>query len=449
MSLTVSNRRPSSDGRPAIVVDNVSKRFRLYREKPSSVKERFTKLRGAVYEEYWALKDVSIEVPRGTTYGLVGSNGSGKSTMLRVMAGIHRPTSGSVNVDGRVSALLELGAGFHPELTGRENIYLNAAILGLTRKTIAAKMDDIIEFAGLGAFVDSPVKVYSSGMFVRLGFSVAVHVEPEVLLVDEVIAVGDEDFQRRCFDHLYKLRNSGSTIVLVTHDLGLVQGMCDNAAWLDKGVLKKVGRAPDVVHAYLDQVNEVETKRIEEKSKPIEVTDAETVEAEDIADVRSSHDLVEIEDVEFLDAEGRPTLTITPLEKLTMRVHWRAKVAQPEPLFSFAVENEAGVYVANPGMQPKPTWRDIPAGPGYVDYRMDELVLGPGQYTFTVAAHDHAGTTILHKRERFITLRVQPGNTLVLGLIDMMGTWVPPVSMAKDDDQFEVAPGPFDMAQEQ
>jgi lipopolysaccharide transport system ATP-binding protein len=425
VTLLLSDRRSESTSAPAVVVDDVSKRFRLYREKPSSLKERFTRLKGSVHEDYWALRNVSLEVPRGTTYGLIGHNGSGKSTLLRLMAGIHRPTSGRIDVDGRVSALLELGAGFHPELTGRENIYLNGSILGLGRREINGKIDDIIEFAGIDEFIDSPVKIYSSGMFVRLGFSVAVHVEPDILIVDEVIAVGDEDFQRRCFDHLYRLRNSGATIIMVTHSLNLVQSMCDRAAWLDHGGLRAVGSAPDVVHKYLDEVNVVEAKRLENDAA------SEVVRSDEVA-IRSSHDLIRIEDVEFLDAQGNATLTASPMERLTLRVHWRSKLPLPEPLFSFAVESEAGVYVANPGMQPSSEYRELSAGEGYVDYQMDELVLGPGQYTFTVAAHDHAGTTILDKRERFLTLRVQPGSHFVLGLVEMRGKWKGPTTTVKE-----------------
>jgi homopolymeric O-antigen transport system ATP-binding protein len=419
VTLLLSDRRSVSTAEPAIVVDNVSKQFRLYKERSSSLKERVTHLKRAVYDKYWALKDVSLSVPRGTTFGLIGHNGSGKSTLLRLMAGIHRPTSGKVHVDGRVSALLELGAGFHPELTGRENIYLNGSILGLNRKTINAKIDEIVDFAGLGEFIDTPVKIYSSGMFVRLGFSVAVHVDPDILIIDEVIAVGDEDFQRRCFDHLYRLRTNGSTIVMVTHSLNLVQQMCDNAAWLDHGELKALGAAPEVVHHYVDQVNVVEAERIGSHEGGGVSIDVE-------AD--AAHGLIKISKVEFLDRDGRPTNVANPKDPLTIRIHWTSAAPVEEPLFSFAIENEAGVYVANPGMRANPGSGKVLVGEGYVDYQMAELVLGPGQYTLSVAAHDHTGTTVLDKRERILTLRVQPGPFIVNGLVEMMGSWRAPVS---------------------
>jgi ABC-type polysaccharide/polyol phosphate transport system ATPase subunit len=417
VTLLLPDRRTTGASEPAVVVTDVSKRFRLYKDRSTSLKERLTRLRRSVFDEYWALRDVSLEVPQGTTYGLIGHNGSGKSTLLRLMAGIHRPTSGTVDVRGRVSALLELGAGFHPELTGRENVYLNGSILGLGRKAINAKIDEIVEFAGLGEFIDSPVKIYSSGMFVRLGFSVAVHVEPDILIIDEVIAVGDEDFQRRCFDHLYRLRSQGATIIMVTHSLNLVQTMCDNAAWLDHGQLRALGPAPEVVHQYLDQVNVVEAERMEGVSV-------------DVSEERALHDLITIERVEFLGPGGQPTRTATPKDPLTVRLHWNVHEPIEVPLFSFAVESEAGVYVANPGM--RTSSGKLPAGPGYVDYRIDELVLGPGQYTFSVAAHDHTGTTVLDKRERFLNLRVQPGAHVVYGLMDMLGTWEPPVPQTEE-----------------
>lgn len=418
MTLLLSDTKVVSTAEPAIVVDDVSKRFRLYKERSSSLKERVTRLQRSVYDEYWALKDVSFSVPRGSTFGLIGHNGSGKSTLLRLMAGIHRPTSGKVHVDGRVSALLELGAGFHPDLTGRENIYLNGSILGLNRKTINNKIDEIVDFAGLGEFIDTPVKIYSSGMFVRLGFSVAVHVDPDILIIDEVIAVGDEDFQRRCFDHLYRLRSNGSTIVMVTHSLNLVQQMCDNAAWLDHGEMKALGAAPDVVHHYLDQVNVVEAERIGSHEADTAV-DRASIDAE--AD--SAHRLLKLPKVEFLDRHGHPTMVAVPKQPLTIRIHWTSTVPVEEPLFSFAIENEAGVYVANPGMRATGAPGEMLLGEGHVDYRMDELVLGPGQYTLSVAAHDHSGTTVLDKRERFITLRVQPGPHIVNGMVSLMGAW--------------------------
>ena len=240
----------------SIHVQGVSKKFRLERNRPSSIKEAMLRIgKKSDADDFWVLRDINLEIEPGAFFGLIGHNGSGKSTLLRLMAGIHRPTSGTIESEGRLSALLELGSGFHPDLTGRENVYLNGAMLGLSRKQMAASMDQIIAFSGIGEFIDEPVKIYSSGMYVRLGFAVAVNVDPELLLVDEVIAVGDEEFQRRCMAHMNKLREGGTTIVLVSHNTQLMADLCDRLGWLDHGRLMKVGDPDEVIEAYLDHVN--------------------------------------------------------------------------------------------------------------------------------------------------------------------------------------------------
>jgi ABC-2 type transport system ATP-binding protein len=231
---------------PAIEVADVSKRFRVFRERPTSLKQRLLTSRSRA-EDFWALRDVSIDVGEGSTFGLIGHNGSGKTTLLKCVAGILRPTSGTIRQRGRLAALLELGAGFHPELTGRENVYLNASFLGLSRKQTDAAFDDIVAFAELEDFIDNEVKFYSSGMLVRLGFAVAVHVEPDVLLIDEVLAVGDEAFQAKCLDRIRAFQHQGRTIVIVTHALDTVIEICDRAAMLHHGQLHAIGMPADVV----------------------------------------------------------------------------------------------------------------------------------------------------------------------------------------------------------
>ena len=231
---------------PAIEVHDVSKRFRIYREKPTSLKQRLLTSRSRA-EDFWALRDVALDVGEGSTFGLIGHNGSGKTTLLKCVAGILRPTSGAILQRGRLAALLELGAGFHPELTGRENVYLNASFLGLSRKQTDAAFDDIVAFAELERFIDTEVKFYSSGMLVRLGFAVAVHVEPDVLLIDEVLAVGDEAFQAKCLNRVREFQREGRTIVLVTHALDTVTEICDRAAMLHHGELHAIGMPAEVV----------------------------------------------------------------------------------------------------------------------------------------------------------------------------------------------------------
>ena len=231
---------------PAIEVADVSKRFRVYRDKPTSLKQRVLSSRSRA-EDFWALRDIALDVGEGSTFGLIGHNGSGKTTLLKCVAGILRPTSGTIRQRGRLAALLELGAGFHPELTGRENVYLNASFLGLSRKQTDAAFDDIVAFAELETFIDNEVKFYSSGMLVRLGFAVAVHVDPDVLLIDEVLAVGDEAFQAKCLDRIRAFQREGRTIVLVTHALDTVIEICDRAAMLHHGELHAIGMPADVV----------------------------------------------------------------------------------------------------------------------------------------------------------------------------------------------------------
>jgi ABC-2 type transport system ATP-binding protein len=231
---------------PALEVADVSKKFRLYRERPTSLKARVLRSRMRA-EDFWALRDVSFRVPEGGSLGLIGHNGSGKTTLLKIVAGILRPTSGVVRQRGRLAALLELGAGFHPELTGRENVYLNASFLGLSRRETDAAYEGIVAFAELRDFMDNQVKFYSSGMLVRLGFAVAVHVDPEVLLIDEVLAVGDEAFQAKCLDRIGQFQRDGRTIVLVTHALDTVTQICDRAVMLHHGEVHAVGAPADVV----------------------------------------------------------------------------------------------------------------------------------------------------------------------------------------------------------
>ena len=234
----------------AVEVQNVSKMFRLYHEKNQYLKTALLRGRRARYEDFWALKDVSLDIKEGQTFGIIGPNGSGKSTLLKCLAGILTPDSGSITMNGRMSALLELGAGFHPDLSGRENIFLNGAILGMSRAEVTTKFDQIVDFSGLESFIDTPVKNYSSGMVVRLGFAVAINVDPDILVVDEVLAVGDLSFQQRCLEKINDMRSAGQTIILVSHGLSEVSQMCDSVAWISGGRVAEIGTASVVVDDY-------------------------------------------------------------------------------------------------------------------------------------------------------------------------------------------------------
>lgn len=238
----------------SIEIRRLSKKFRIYKERNQNLKTALLRRRASLYEEYWAVKDVSLDILAGETFGMIGSNGSGKSTLLKCLARILYPTSGSFEINGRMAALLEVGSGFHPELSGRENIYLNGSILGMTKKEINERFDSIVDFSGVGEFIDQPVKNYSSGMYVRLGFSVAIHVDPEVLLVDEVLAVGDEAFQQKCYAKFQELRSRGKTVVIVSHALDVMETLCDKIAWLEKGELKFVGDAKEAIRLYQESL---------------------------------------------------------------------------------------------------------------------------------------------------------------------------------------------------
>lgn len=234
----------------AVSVEHVSKRFRMYHERNDSLKSMVMRGKKSVHEDFWALKDVSFEVPHGTTFGLIGKNGSGKSTLLKCLAKILWPEEGSITARGKQASLLEVGSGFHPELSGRENVFLNGSILGMSRKEVTRKFDEIVSFSGVGHFIDQPVKNYSSGMYVRLGFSVAVAVTPDILVVDEVLAVGDATFQKRCREKFKEMKKEGRTVILVSHSMNTVKDMCDEVAWLNEGELKMIGKTNDVVAAY-------------------------------------------------------------------------------------------------------------------------------------------------------------------------------------------------------
>ena len=242
-----------------ICLEGISKRYYLRSQRPGDIKTTVLHLPSFLFPDrnrkaFWALDDVSFTVKRGESLGIVGPNGSGKSTLLKIMADLARPTQGKIDVRGRISALLELGAGFHPQITGRENAILNAVLLGLTRREAKQVLPDIIAFSELGDFIDEPMRTYSSGMYIRLGFSVAVHVHADVLLVDEVLAVGDAEFQQKCFDHIEKLRAKGVTIILVSHDLGSVTRFCERAILLHHGQVQVEGKSQPVVHEYLSRI---------------------------------------------------------------------------------------------------------------------------------------------------------------------------------------------------
>lgn len=387
---------------PAIVVDNVSKRFLLQEDRASSIKELFTTRRDRNPDKgFWAVRDVSLEIPSGSTFGLIGHNGSGKSTLLRLMAGIHQPTRGEISARGRISALLELGSGFHPDLTGRENIYLNGAMLGIGRKDMHRNLDRIVEFSGLQEFIDQPVKVYSSGMYVRLGFAVAVHVEPEILLVDEVMAVGDEEFQRRCLEHMYSLRRDGVTIVFVSHSLGLVESMCERAAWLDHGKLLEVGSASDVCNSYLDRVNAEENDR-----RTAEMIERDSERSVDVVGEHTGSGEMRIFHIDYLNPSIERVPHFTTGEPGRIRLWYDATEPVDSPVITFDVFHENGAHVFGGSTHGRIETGHIGTGQGYVDYVIDAVILTPGHYFVGVEVTDREGLRTFDKCKRLLDLKV-------------------------------------------
>lgn len=352
---------------PAIEAVGLSKKFRIRSEVRHSFKERFTRGRAPAHRDFWALRDATFSVPRGSSLAIIGHNGSGKSTALKVLTGIYRPTSGSVSVNGRVAALLEVGAGFHPELTGRENIRLNGTILGFTGREMDRMMDEIIDFADIGDFIDNPIKHYSSGMHVRLGFAVSVMVRPEILIVDEVIAVGDEEFQRKCFDHMHGLRRDGTTMVLVSHSMAQVQQLCDEAVWLEHGVVQDIGPTRSVATAYLDRVNQTEADRAAANSR------------EEVAHDRRGSGEIRVAGVSFLGADRAPLQR--PITGSATIIRLDVRVERPVERVSFGIEirNTDGVPVMALESGADDLVSLVP-GAATVDWDMGQFLLAPGQY---------------------------------------------------------------------
>jgi ABC-2 type transport system ATP-binding protein/lipopolysaccharide transport system ATP-binding protein len=392
----------------AIEVQDVSKRFRLYTDRPGSVKQLFTKFGRPKYEDFWAVRNVSLDINEASVAGLIGHNGCGKSTLLRMMAGIHFPTSGSVVTRGRISALLELGAGFHPDLTGRENVYLNASILGLSRKQTDVIFDRIVEFSGLAAFIDSPVKHYSSGMYVRLGFSVAVHVDPQILLVDEVIAVGDEDFQRRCLDHLAGLKASGVTIVLVSHNLGVIGDLCDQVTWMDHGVIRDSGEPAEVIGNYLREVNAVESTRLRNEAETASQTtrEAQTTAWEMVNDDRESLGFA---------VTGQP---------INLRIALPEHFATEDHAYSLVIETESGIVVGETDLS-APMSKEGPFSLGYnVRCRFDPVRLAPGIYVGRIHTRGKRISGNDDGSPLSFEFRVRAENSFHEGILRIPATWL-------------------------
>ncbi len=404
----------------AIELTNVSKIYRRYSGK------QFATLKSALLtgtilrdlrpdETFAAVQDVSFAVPAGATYGIVGRNGSGKSTMLKLVAGITKPTSGSVRVEGRISALIELGAGFHPEISGRENVFINGIMLGLTKREVARRFDEIVEFAELAEFIDAPVKTYSSGMYMRLGFAVAINVDPDVLLVDEVLAVGDEAFTHKCLDKFAEFRRRGKTILLVTHSLGLVERFCDEALWLDAGRARGSGDPRRVISAYITDVAKSEERQLAAGDAKVKESvgtgtqaapapasgeaagQAAAGDAAPPADMfkategRWGSREIEIVEVELVGPDGAAAHIFQAGDPVTVRLAVRSPQAVRDFAFGIGIFNSEGICCYGTNTDIEELQADRFEGEGEVRFEVDRLDLVEGTYKLDVAVHRHDG----------------------------------------------------------
>jgi ABC-2 type transport system ATP-binding protein len=367
--------------RAAVSVNGVSKHFRLYHERYSTLKERILHFGRQRHEAFWALRDVSLDIREGETVGLIGANGSGKTTLLNIIAGIIRPSSGTVQTQGRVAALLELGAGFHPDLTGRENVYMNASILGLSRKETNRYFDSIVSFAELEPFIDNQVKHYSSGMYVRLGFAVAVHVDPRILLVDEVLAVGDEAFQRKCLDRVREFQREGRTIIFVTHAVDVVRDICNRAAFLHHGELVAAGDTGEVVRRFRETIHgeaHLEAAPMQERG---------TREAL-------------IRAVRLTDRGGVEKQTFLPSDELVVEVDVEFPRPIDDPVVGIGIYDERDLLVFGTNTALDEVSLGSPRGTLRVRFGCRRMPILGGRYRLTVGVHSRDGRTTYHWQEK-------------------------------------------------
>ena len=390
----------------ALEVEHVTKTFRLHHEKASSIKQLIAGKGRNRFDEFTALDDVTFQVNEGEVFGVIGENGSGKSTLLKCMAGILQPNSGSVRVHKRMSALLELGAGFHPELSGRDNVYLNAAILGMSRKDIASRFDDIVEFSGLQSFIDAPVKTYSSGMYVRLAFAVAINVDPRLLIIDEILAVGDVTFQQRCLEKFVEFRNEGRTIVLVTHAMNTVRDMCDRAIWLTHGAVTGEGDPAELVDDYTETMLG-DMKRTGDGS------------------VRRGSGEIQITSVElFVDGSELPVKRFRTGANVRLRLHYSAAKAVSKPVVAFTIEHLGGVTISAPCTRDAGIVPSTLAGTGTVDVALANIPLLPGTYDVHTTVTDFNRSHIydnVHLALRFDVMSGKPYESD--GIVTLRPAW--------------------------
>ncbi|MFN9787076.1 MAG: ABC transporter ATP-binding protein [Planctomycetia bacterium] len=408
--------REGGAGGSAVSCRGVSKAYRMY-DKPWHRVAELLLPSGKLHREYWALRNVYLDIPHGATVGIIGENGAGKSTLLKVLTGITRPTEGTVAVHGRVSSLLELGAGFHPEFSGRENIRLACSILGMSEAEIAERFDKIVEFSELADFIDRPVKTYSSGMYVRLGFAVASSVDPDILIIDEALSVGDEHFKGKCINRLNEFREQGKTTIFVSHDMGAVKTMCQWVVLLDRGEVLEQGSAEKVADEYLKRA----------KARGNERLSAINRGASQYPRWGTGEMLTEA--IEMLDAQGAAGHVFKTGEPFRVRVEWTAHRAARNPVFGLGIYRSDGTYVngANHHWRRSPIVIDeVQAGErGVVEMRFDAMPLLAGQYYLTTFLYDHskAAPTAIDHREHAVVFEVVDAERLQHGMLFLPSFW--------------------------
>jgi ABC-2 type transport system ATP-binding protein len=385
----------------AIEIRGVSKHFRLYHEHYTSLKERVIHFGRIPYEPFWALRDVDFDVEQGSTVGILGHNGSGKSTLLKCVAGILQPTEGEIRTNGRVAALLELGAGFNHELTGRENIFMNASILGLTKKETAKVFDEIVAFAELERFIDMQVRHYSSGMYVRLGFAVAVNVDPDILLVDEVLSVGDESFQRKCLDRVAMLQQEGRTILFVTHAADLIRKVCDRAVVLDHGAIVADAPPGEAVRVFREHL-------LQSEGENAPLLSAGAADRADLATHR-----VRITGVTFEHAGNLVDRSwLLPDEAMSLRVAFEVTEETTDAQFGIAIHDQEGrlIFGSNTSILGHPV--TLAPGPGELVFEFERVPLLDGTYMVTLGAQSRdEGTVYDWHEQRYSFAVMNPSRT--------------------------------------
>lgn len=401
-----------------IEMKNVWKKYRLYHEKRPSLKETILFKGRGKWEDFWVLKDINLKIKKGTTVGLIGQNGSGKSTLLKLLTEIIYPDKGEIKITGRVSSLLELGAGFHPDFTGRENIYFNSSVFGLTKTEIDNKINEIIKFSELEEFIDSPVRSYSSGMYMRLAFATAINVNPDILLIDEVLAVGDANFQKKCLRKINEFRKRGKTIVIVSHDHNVISKLCNYVVWLDQGKVKASGSPKGVIDSYLAHMAGQEELRIAAEHKQKEENDVISEVAENEQAVHNKEETnsdqkpqiqftdrwgtreIEITGVNFFDGKNQERHVFESGEQVTIQIKYKVNRDFENPVFGIGIFRDDGVCCYGTNTEIDDLLIKDLKDRGTILFKVD-LNLTEGHYLLNVAVHDEDGYMYDYQSSRY------------------------------------------------